>query len=59
VFIGRLIPAIRSLVSIPAGLLDVRFRNFFLASTIGTLGWTTILAGAGYSLRKMSTTSGR
>ena len=34
VFFGRLIPAIRSLVSIPAGLLDMRFRNFFIASTI-------------------------
>jgi len=52
VFIGRLIPTIRSLVSIPAGLLDMRFRNFFLASTIGTLGWTTILAGAGYKLEE-------
>lgn len=52
VFIGRLIPTIRSLVSIPAGLLDMRFRNFFLASTIGTLGWTTILAGAGYKLQE-------
>jgi membrane protein DedA with SNARE-associated domain len=52
VFIGRLIPTIRSLVSIPAGLLDMRFRNFFIASTIGTAVWTALLAGAGYKLQE-------
>ncbi len=52
VFLGRLIPTIRSLVSIPAGLLDMRFRNFFIASTIGTALWTALLAGAGYKLQE-------
>ena len=52
VLIGRLIPTVRSLVSIPAGLLDMRFRNFVIASTIGTALWTTILAGAGFRLRE-------
>ena len=52
VFVGRLIPTIRSIVSIPAGLLDMRFRNFVIASTIGTALWTTILAGAGYKLQE-------
>jgi membrane protein DedA with SNARE-associated domain len=52
VFVGRLIPTIRSLVSIPAGLLDMRFRNFFIASTIGTALWTALLAGAGYKLHE-------
>jgi len=51
VFIGRLIPTMRSLVSIPAGLLKMRFRNFLIASTVGTLVWTAVLAGAGYRLR--------
>lgn len=51
VLIGRLIPTMRSLVSIPAGLLKMRFRNFLIASTIGTFGWTAVLAGAGYRLR--------
>jgi membrane protein DedA with SNARE-associated domain len=50
VFLGRLIPTVRSLVSIPAGLLDMRFRNFLFASTFGTMTWTTLLAGAGYKL---------
>ncbi|MBA3667739.1 MAG: DedA family protein [Sphingomonas sp.] len=50
VFVGRLLPTVRSLVSIPAGLLRMRFRSFFIASTIGTAGWTALLAGAGYKL---------
>ena len=52
VFLGRLVPTVRSLVSIPAGLLDMRFRNFLIASTIGTALWTAILAGAGYKLQE-------
>jgi membrane protein DedA with SNARE-associated domain len=52
VSVGRLIPTVRSLVSIPAGLLDMRFRNFMIASTIGTAVWTAILTGAGYKLQE-------
>jgi membrane protein DedA with SNARE-associated domain len=51
VLVGRLIPTVRSLVSIPAGLLDMRFRDFFIASTLGTFAWTALLAGAGFRLR--------
>ena len=50
VFLGRLLPTVRSLVSVPAGLLKMRFATFVLASTLGTAGWTAILAGAGYKL---------
>ena len=50
VFFGRLMPTVRSLVSVPAGLLRMRFRSFLLASTLGTAGWTTLLAVAGYQL---------
>jgi membrane protein DedA with SNARE-associated domain len=52
VFLGRLLPTVRSLVSIPAGLLKMRFKTFFIASTIGTLGWTALLATAGFKLRE-------
>jgi membrane protein DedA with SNARE-associated domain len=52
VFLGRMLPTVRSLVSVPAGLLKMRFRNFFLASTLGTAGWTALLAGAGYKLKE-------
>ena len=47
---GRMLPTVRSLVSVPAGLLRMRFKSFFLASTVGTAGWTALLAGAGYKL---------
>ncbi|QDP18878.1 DedA family protein [Sphingomonas xanthus] len=50
VFLGRMLPTVRSLVSVPAGLLKMRFRGFLLASTLGTAGWTALLAGAGYKL---------
>ena len=52
VFLGRLVPTVRSLVSVPAGLLKMRFKTFFIASTIGTAGWTAILATAGFKLRE-------
>ena len=52
VFFGRLVPTVRSLVSVPAGLLHMRFRNFFIASTLGTAAWSTLLAGAGYRLKQ-------
>ena len=50
VFVGRMLPTVRSLVSVPAGLLRMRFKSFFIASTIGTAGWTAMLAFAGYKL---------
>ena len=50
VFVGRMLPTVRSLVSVPAGLLRMRFKTFFIASTIGTAGWTALLAGAGFKL---------
>jgi membrane protein DedA with SNARE-associated domain len=51
VFFGRLLPTVRSLVSVPAGLLRMRFKSFFVASLLGTASWTAILAGAGYRLQ--------
>ena len=50
VFVGRMVPTVRSLVSVPAGLLKMRFRSFLIASTLGTAGWTAMLAYAGFKL---------
>lgn len=50
VFLGRMLPTVRSLVSVPAGLLKMRFKRFFIASTVGTAGWTALLAYAGFRL---------
>ncbi len=52
VFLGRMLPTVRSLVSVPAGLLKMRFKTFFIASTLGTAGWTAALAYGGYKLRE-------
>jgi membrane protein DedA with SNARE-associated domain len=50
--IGRMLPTLRSLVSIPAGLLNMKQSTFFLWSTLGTAGWTTLLAVGGWYLGK-------
>jgi membrane protein DedA with SNARE-associated domain len=50
VFFGRLLPTVRSIVSIPAGLLRMRLKSFLIWSTIGTAGWSAALAIAGYWL---------
>lgn len=48
VFFGRMIPAVRSLISIPAGMSRMPFWKFMLYSTAGTLIWTTFLACVGF-----------
>lgn len=50
VIVGRLIPAIRTFISIPAGLVGMSLGRFVLYSAIGSLVWNTILGGAGYLL---------
>jgi membrane protein DedA with SNARE-associated domain len=51
VLIGRLIPAIRTLISVPAGLAAMPFGQFLLISALGTVIWTAILTAAGYLLQ--------
>ena len=48
VFFGRMIPAVRSLISIPAGMSNMPFRKFMAYSAAGTIIWTTFLAYIGY-----------
>jgi membrane protein DedA with SNARE-associated domain len=50
VLIGRVIPGIRTLVSIPAGLARMPFLTFFMATFVGAYIWCTLLIGAGYVL---------
>jgi membrane protein DedA with SNARE-associated domain len=50
VLFGRLIPAIRTLISVPAGLACMSLGQFLLYSTIGSLAWTGVLTGAGFVL---------
>ena len=48
VFSGRLVPGVRTFVSIPAGLVRMKWVGFAFWSTIGTLLFAAVLAGAGY-----------
>ena len=48
--LGRMLPTVRSVVSIPAGLLHMRLKSFFFWSTVGTASWSSALAIAGYLL---------
>ncbi|WP_068399717.1 DedA family protein [Kribbia dieselivorans] len=50
VFVGRLIPGIRSLISIPAGIDKMPMGKFLLYTGGGSLVWNTILVGLGYQL---------
>lgn len=47
---GRLVPGIRHLISIPAGLAKMTYWKFLLYTTIGAATWNFILAALGYYL---------
>lgn len=49
-FFGRLIPAIRTLISVPAGLVRMPLLSFSLLSIAGSLLWTSVLTLSGYLL---------
>jgi membrane protein DedA with SNARE-associated domain len=47
VIIGRLVPGVRSLVSIPAGLAEMNFVKFLAFTFVGSALWSTVLAYLG------------
>lgn len=47
-FFGRLIPAVRQLISIPAGLANMKIMPFLTYTTLGAALWNTVLAILGY-----------
>lgn len=50
VFLGRMIPIFRSLISIPAGVTRMKLVLFTMLTLGGSLIWNTLLIGAGYLL---------
>lgn len=51
-FVGRFIPGIRQLISIPAGISKMKVGAFLLYTLLGTAAWSIILAAAGYACGK-------
>jgi membrane protein DedA with SNARE-associated domain len=49
-FVGRLVPAVRQLISIPAGLARMKITTFLLYTTLGAGVWNSVLAAIGYYL---------
>ncbi|EAC6872770.1 DedA family protein [Listeria monocytogenes] len=50
VFLCRMIPLIRSLISIPAGMTEMKMSKFLILTTAGSLLWNTVLIGLGAML---------
>lgn len=50
VFLGKLLPMVRTLVSIPAGVIKMDLRKYIFSSTCGIFIWNFVFVGAGYVL---------
>lgn len=50
VLFGRMIPAIRTFISIPAGIVEMKLLPFLAYSAIGSFLWNSLLTAAGYLL---------
>ena len=49
--LGHLVPAVRTLISVPAGVSRMHLVPFLAASALGTVAWTAVLTAAGYLLQ--------
>lgn len=50
VFTGRLLPGVRTFISLPAGMAKYPLRPFIMYTILGTIPWTMLLIWAGYML---------
>jgi len=48
--LGRMVPGIRTYISVPAGIADMSMFQFLVYSTVGTLAWISLLTVAGFWL---------
>jgi membrane protein DedA with SNARE-associated domain len=52
VFVGRLLPIVRTYISFPAGISKIGYARFTLATLAGAIPWNFVLAYAGFQLGK-------
>lgn len=50
VFVSKLIPMVRTLISIPAGVIKMNFQKYCISSALGVVIWNFVFIGAGYFL---------
>ena len=50
IFLSKLIPMVRTLISIPAGVLKIDFMKYTISSALGVFLWNLVFVGAGYIL---------
>jgi len=50
IFLSKLIPMVRTLISIPAGVLKINFVKYSISSALGVFLWNLVFVGAGYFL---------
>lgn len=50
IFLSKLIPMVRTLISVPAGVLKINFMKYTVSSALGVFVWNLIFVGAGYFL---------
>lgn len=51
VFFGRIVPGVRTLISVPAGFAEMPFWKFLIYTTLGTAAWNVLLAWLGWLWR--------
>jgi membrane protein DedA with SNARE-associated domain len=52
VLISRVLPVVRSFISVPAGIAEMNRARFAILTTIGSAAWVALLAGLGYAAGK-------
>lgn len=48
VFISKLVPMLRTLISIPAGMISLNFGSYTVSSLLGVFVWNLVFVGVGY-----------
>jgi membrane protein DedA with SNARE-associated domain len=53
IFAARFVPGLRSIISFPAGILNMEIKRFVLTTSLGTFGWSLLLIYVGFTAGKL------